>query len=103
MVVAIAQVCTTSSHPDPPGYAPSSDPLSPSSPPVGTGRRGDSQKRKFLYAQVNLPIRSINFLFPEFQAAYRAQSLTLAVAEYPPGPLTGVSADAEYPLRRQSG
>src|SRR5262245_21406181 len=26
--------------PDPPGYAPSSDPLSPSSPPVGTGRRG---------------------------------------------------------------
>jgi len=26
-----------------------------------------------------LPIRSINFLFPEFQAAYRAPSLTLVV------------------------
>ena len=46
-----------------------------------------------------LPIRSINFLFPEFQAAYRAPSLILAVAEYPPGPLTGVSADAEFPLQ----
>jgi hypothetical protein len=44
LVVARAQVCTTSSHPDPPGYAPSSDPLSPSSPPVETGRRGDPQK-----------------------------------------------------------
>src|SRR5712691_7289634 len=44
LVVAIAQVCTTSSHPDPPGCAPSSDPLSPSSPPVETGRRGDPQK-----------------------------------------------------------
>src|SRR2546428_6655865 len=52
LVVAIEHVCTTSLHPDPPGYAPSSDPLSPSSPPVGTGRRGDSQKRKFLYAPV---------------------------------------------------
>ena len=48
---------------------------------------------------VFLPIRSINFLFPEFQAAYRAPSLILAVAEYPPGPLTGVSADAEFPLQ----
>src|SRR5512132_4277864 len=47
----------------------------------------------------HLPIRSINFLFPEFQAAYRAPSLILAVAEYPPGPLTGVSADAEFPLQ----
>ena len=28
-----------------------------------------------------LPIRSINFLFPEFQAAYRAPSLILADAE----------------------
>src|SRR5712691_12330417 len=44
MVVAIEHVCTTSSHPDPSGYAPSSDPLYPSSPPGGTGRRGDSQK-----------------------------------------------------------
>src|SRR6266446_1330567 len=44
LVVAIAQVCTTSSHPDPPGCAPPSDPLSPSSPPVETGRRGDPQK-----------------------------------------------------------
>ena len=48
------------------------------------------------------PIRFINFPFPEFPVAYRAQSLTLAVAEYPPGPLTGVSADAEFPLRRHS-
>src|SRR5262249_36841169 len=31
--------CTTSLHPEPPGYAPSSDPLSLSSPPVGMGRR----------------------------------------------------------------
>src|SRR5712691_8806632 len=44
LVVVIVQVCTTSSHPDPDGYAPSSDPLSPSSPPVETGRRGNSQK-----------------------------------------------------------
>jgi len=51
-VVAIAQVCTTSLHPDPPGDAPSSDPLSPSSPPVGMGSRGESQKRKFLYASI---------------------------------------------------
>jgi hypothetical protein len=43
-VVAIEHGCTTSSHLDPPGYAPSSDPLSPSSPPVETGRREDSQK-----------------------------------------------------------
>ena len=50
-----------------------------------------------------LPIRFINFPFPEFQVAYRAQSLTLAVAEYPPGPLTGVSADAAFPLRRHAG
>src|SRR5262245_61711323 len=42
--MAIAQVCTTSLHPDPPGYAPSSDPLSLSSPPVGTSRRGDPKK-----------------------------------------------------------
>ena len=48
---------------------------------------------KHLY---NLPIRPINFPFPEFQAAYRAQFLTLAVAEYPPGPLTGVLADAGF-------
>jgi len=42
-----------------------------------------------VFQGVKLPIRSINFLFPEFQAAYRAQFLTLAVAEYPPGPPTG--------------
>src|SRR5215510_8075382 len=28
-------------------------PISPSSPPGGTGRRGDFQKRKFLYAEQN--------------------------------------------------
>src|SRR5262245_31194915 len=39
-----AHVCTTSLHPEPPGYALSSDPLSLSSPPVGTGRRGISKK-----------------------------------------------------------
>src|SRR5262245_14943423 len=57
------------------------------------------QYLKFQTKQIDLPIRSINFLLPEFQAAYRAPSLTLAVAEYPPGPLTGVSADAEFPLQ----
>jgi len=30
---------------------------------------------------------------------YRAPSLILADAAYPPGPLTGVSADAECPLQ----
>ena len=44
LVGALAQVCTTSSHPDPPGYAPSADPLSPSSPSLETGRRRDPQK-----------------------------------------------------------
>lgn len=46
-----------------------------------------------------LPIRSINFLFPEFPAAYRAPFLTPTAAEYPPGPLIEVSADAEFPLQ----
>ena len=59
----------------------------------------DSAGSQFFIVVKDLPIRSINFLFPEFQAAYRAPSLILAVAEYPPGPLTGVSADAEFPLQ----
>jgi len=49
-VVAIAHVCTTSLYSDPPGYAPSSDPRYPSLPHGGTGRRGEAQKRKSLYA-----------------------------------------------------
>ncbi len=47
-----------------------------------------------------LPIRPINFPFPEFQAAGRAQHLTPTVAEYPPVPLTGVSGDAGFPLQQ---
>src|SRR6266446_7974215 len=54
MVVAIEHVCPTSAHSEPPGDAPSSDPLSPASPHGGMGRRGDAQKRKFLDDQVPL-------------------------------------------------
>ena len=50
LVGAIEHGWTTSSHPDPPGYAPSSDSLLFVFP-GGTRRRGDAQKRKFLYAQ----------------------------------------------------
>src|SRR5437899_556247 len=40
-----------------------------------------------------LPIRPINFPFPEFQAARRVKHLTLVVAGYPLVTLTGMSAD----------
>jgi hypothetical protein len=49
-----------------------------------------------------LPIRPINFPFPEFQAARRVKHLTPAVAGYPLVTLTGVSADAGFPRQRPS-
>jgi hypothetical protein len=49
-----------------------------------------------------LPIRPINFPFPEFQAARRVKHLTLAVVGYPLVILTGMSADAGFPRRRHS-
>ena len=49
-----------------------------------------------------LPIRPINFPFPEFQAARRVKHLTPAGAGYPLVTLTGVSADAGFPRRRHA-
>src|SRR6516165_5930478 len=50
-------------------------------------------------AIVMRPIRPINFLFPEFQAARRVKPPTPAVAGYSSVPLTGVSVAAGCPLR----
>jgi hypothetical protein len=51
---------------------------------------------------IQLPIRPINFPFPEFQAACRVKHLTLVVVVYPLVTLTGMSADAEFPRQRYS-
>src|SRR5215470_19509295 len=47
-----------------------------------------------------LPIRPINFQYPEFQAVDREKYLTPDIAGCPPAPLTRVSTDAGFPLRR---
>src|SRR5438128_913662 len=46
-----------------------------------------------------LSIRSINSPYSEFQAAGKDWSLTPTVVECPSAALTGVSADAGFPLR----
>ena len=68
-------------------------------PHLSMPKRGPKCKLGY-YRVFNLPIRPINFPFPEFQAAGRAQHLTPTVAEYPPVPLTGVSGDAGFPLQQ---
>src|SRR5437016_6056766 len=55
-----------------------------------------------LFRGLLLPIRPINFPFPEFQAARRVKHLTLVVAGYPLVTLTGMSADAGFPRQRHS-
>ena len=49
-----------------------------------------------------LPIRPINFPFPEFQAAGREQHPTPAVAGCPPVTRTRVSVDVGYPRRQHA-
>src|SRR5713226_9539902 len=55
-----------------------------------------------IWQTCQLPIRPINFPFPEFPAACRAKHLTPAVAGCLPVTLTGVSAAAGCPLRQHS-
>jgi hypothetical protein len=50
----------------------------------------------------DLPIRSINSSYSEFQAAGRDEYPTPGVAGLLPATLTRVSADAGYPLRRRA-
>ena len=57
---------------------------------------------EFLLFAIDLPIRPINFQYPEFPAVGREKYPTPAVAGFPPATLTKVSADAGFPLRRHS-
>ncbi len=50
----------------------------------------------------DLPIRPINFQFPEFQAVRRGKYPTPAVAGYPPAILTRVSTDVGFPLQQHA-
>ena len=51
---------------------------------------------------LKLPIRPINFQFPEFPAARREKYPAPTVAGCPPATLTRVSADARFPLRQHA-
>jgi hypothetical protein len=51
---------------------------------------------------IGLPIRPINFHYPEFQAVGREKYPSPALAGFLPATLTKVSADAGFPLRRHA-
>src|SRR5262245_15242713 len=69
---------------------------------TGAAQKGNSYTLKLSQFAPSLPIRPINFPFPEFQAVRRVKHLTLVAVGYPLVPLTGMSADAEFPRRRHS-
>lgn len=56
----------------------------------------------WITARNELPIRPINFQFPEFQAARRGKGPTPAVVGCPPAILTRVSTEARFPLQPQA-
>src|SRR5712691_10259390 len=61
-----------------------------------------SREEKRAIHPIYLPIRPINFQFPEFQAVRREKYPTPAVAGFPPATLTRVSADAGFPLQQHA-
>src|SRR2546425_13035895 len=60
------------------------------------------ERLRAITACISLPIRPINFQYPEFQAVGREKYPTPAIARFLPATLTRVSADAGFPLRRHA-